>query len=89
MQLTMGRLSVPRFFGDIMGELYTSLHAFLLLPFLLLFFIPTFIAGRRRAEHYWWIALSNLVVGGTGVGWVVVLIWALHSQPQRLASPAR
>ena len=73
----------------ILGEFYTPLHAILLLPLLLLFFTPTFIAGRRRAEHYWWIALSNLVVGATGVGWVVVLIWALHSESRTLASQAR
>ena len=67
-----------------MPQIFELPHVLLLIPFLVLFFVPTWIAGRRRAEHYWWIGLSNLVVAGTGVGWVVVLIWALHDRPRTL-----
>jgi hypothetical protein len=46
-----------------------------------LYFLPTWVAGKRNVEHYWWIVLANLIAGGTGVGWVVVLIWAVYAPP--------
>jgi hypothetical protein len=48
-------------------------------------FLPTWFAGRRNAEHYWWIFAANLFLGWTIIGWVAVLIWALNArsrQPQ-------
>jgi uncharacterized SAM-binding protein YcdF (DUF218 family) len=52
--------------------------------FIALFLIPTWVARRRKAEHFWWIVLANVVVGGTGAGWVIVLIWALHERSTSL-----
>ena len=49
---------------------------------LALYFLPTFVAHARRAEHFGWIALANFVAGVSVVGWVIVLIWALHDQPR-------
>lgn len=65
-----------------MNVFLNPFHVLILLIGLPLFFTPTLIAGRRQAEHYWWIALANLLAGGTGAGWVVVLIWALNARPR-------
>jgi hypothetical protein len=41
---------------------------------------PAIIAAwrqRRRAER---IALLNLVLGWTGIGWIILLVWAAQSR---------
>ena len=48
--------------------------------FIAFFLIPSWIARWRNAEHFGWIVLANLVAGGTGAGWIVVLIWALYDR---------
>lgn len=65
-----------------LDNLFTPIHLLIVLPLFALFFIPTLIAGSRRAQHYYWILLANVVAGGTGVGWIVVLIWALYDRPR-------
>jgi hypothetical protein len=62
-----------------MGELFTPMHI-LVIPFLAIFFLPIIVAGRRRAKNYYWIALLNIVGGGSGVGWVAALYWAFHDK---------
>lgn len=52
---------------------------------LLIIFIPTIIAFRRDHSNRWPILVVNLAFGGTGVGWLAVLIWALnivHKSPE-------
>ncbi len=49
---------------------------------LLLHFLPTFVAGSRHANNFWWIFLVNLFFGWTLIGWVVALIWALRDTPR-------
>ena len=41
-------------------------------------FLPTFVAGSRHAENFWWIFLVNLFFGWTLVGWVIALVWAFR-----------
>jgi hypothetical protein len=74
-----------------MGELFTPSHLILLPVLLLAYFLPTFIAGMRSAEHYGWIAVLNLLVGGTGIGWIILLLWACYDPKRSTAlasSPA-
>ena len=41
-----------------------------------LYWLPTLVAGVRRHSNLIAIALVNFLLGWTGVGWVVALIWA-------------
>ncbi len=58
------------FFGSILGIIVFVLS-------LLLYFLPTFIALSRNHRNKLAIFLVNLFLGGTGVGWIVALIWSL------------
>ena len=51
---------------------------FLLFIGALAYAIPTFIAFFRGHPNRWIILLVNLFFGGTGIGWLAALIWALH-----------
>jgi hypothetical protein len=44
----------------------------------LIFFIPCFIAFRRQHPNRWAILVINTVFGGTGIGWLGALVWALR-----------
>lgn len=48
------------------------------LAILLVLFIPTIVAFRREHPNRWLILVVNLAFGGTVVGWVAALVWALH-----------
>lgn len=41
-------------------------------------FIPTIVAFRKQHPNRWLIFVINLAFGGTIVGWVAALVWALH-----------
>ncbi len=41
-------------------------------------FIPTIVAFRRQHPNRWLIFVVNLAFGGTVVGWIAALVWALH-----------
>jgi hypothetical protein len=45
-------------------------------------FLPTMVAGNRRAVHFWWIFLVNFLFGWTLIGWVIALVWALQDTPR-------
>jgi cytochrome bd-type quinol oxidase subunit 2 len=47
-----------------------------LLIVMLLYFLPAFIAFRRRHRNRVAILVMNIFLGFTGIGWVVALIWA-------------
>ena len=44
-----------------------------------LYTLPTIIAFGRRHPNRWLILIVNIAVGGTVVGWLVALIWALKA----------
>ena len=46
------------------------------LVFILIYAIPSIIAFRRYHNSAVAILLTNLLLGWTGIGWVVALIWA-------------
>jgi hypothetical protein len=45
-----------------------------------LYFLPTIVASNR-GHCVTGILLLNLFLGWTGIGWVVLLLWALLSTP--------
>jgi len=46
---------------------------------LVLYFLPTIIAGLRRSTMTVWVALIDLLLGWTVVGWIVALVMAIAS----------
>lgn len=46
---------------------------------IVLYFLPTIIAGLRRSTVTVWVALINLLAGWTVVGWLVALVMAIAS----------
>jgi hypothetical protein len=65
----------PAELGRIMGTLT------FLVPFLLIYFIPSFIAFHREHHNRTPIVLTNALFGWTIVGWLVALIWAFTKPP--------
>ncbi len=58
---------------------------------ILLYFLPTIIAGLRRSTMTLWVALIDLLLGWTVVGWIVALVMAIASarrQPNGQTPPA-
>jgi hypothetical protein len=47
------------------------------------FFLPTIVASWRRHPRRWWIAAINLLLGWTGFGWAVALVWSLMPGERR------
>ena len=45
-------------------------------------FLPSFIAGSRHVQNFWWIVLINFFFGWTLIGWVIALVWALRDRPR-------
>jgi hypothetical protein len=43
---------------------------------LIFYVVPLMIAASRRHRNFAAIAVTNLLLGWTAVGWVVALIWA-------------
>ena len=61
-----------------MSELLDITGGLLILVFMLvLYFLPTLIAGHRDHPKFAGIAILNLLLGWTGLGWVGALIWAV------------
>ncbi|WP_210261646.1 superinfection immunity protein [Ochrobactrum soli] len=64
------------------GDMQTALFALAFITgitvFLAVIFIPTIVAFRRQHPNRWLIFVVNLAFGGTVVGWVAALVWALH-----------
>ena len=50
--------------------------AFLVVLILLLYFLPAIIAHVRRHRQIAAITLLNLLLGWTGLGWVLVFFWS-------------
>ena len=49
---------------------------------IVLYFLPTIIAGLRRSTMTVWVALIDLLAGWTVVGWIVALVMAIASARQ-------
>lgn len=64
------------------GDMQTALLALAFIAaiavILVVIFVPTIVAFRRQHPNRWLIFVVNLAFGGTVVGWVAALVWALH-----------
>jgi hypothetical protein len=49
---------------------------------LLIYFIPSFMAGSKHKKDGVAITMLNLFLGWTFVGWVVALVWACTNDKQ-------
>ncbi|AEK59334.1 MULTISPECIES: superinfection immunity protein [Acidithiobacillus] len=60
---------------------------------LFLYFIPAIVAGARHHEHTLWILVLDIVLGWSGIAWVVLLIWAIlgesHSGLRKLRADGK
>lgn len=50
---------------------------FVLLIVAFVYFIPAIVAFGRGHHNRWPIAILNLFLGGTLIGWVIALVWSL------------
>ncbi|MBS0150259.1 MAG: superinfection immunity protein [Nitrospira sp.] len=48
----------------------------------LLYFLPTFLALARGHPNSFLLAIVNLSLGWTVIGWVGALFWSLRKQPR-------
>lgn len=62
-----------------MGRIGPTEMLIILIPFLAIYFLPTFIALGRKKSNQTAIILLNLFLGWTFVGWIVSLVWACTS----------
>ena len=64
--------------GDTVSWLFGSIFGLTVFVLVLaLSFLPTIIAIARRHRNALAIFLVNLLVGWTGIGWVVALVWSV------------
>jgi len=54
-----------------------ALYIVALLTGALLFFSPSLIAHWRKHRYRWPLTAINVVLGITGIAWLVCLVWAL------------
>ncbi|WP_421521897.1 superinfection immunity protein [Ochrobactrum quorumnocens] len=62
---------------DRLGLILIVLLGFALI--LVVIFIPTIVAFRRVHPNRWLIFVVNFAFGGTIIGWIAALIWALRA----------
>lgn|SRR5690606_27202380 len=48
-----------------------------------IYFLPTIVALLRYHPNFWALAILNLLLGWTLLGWVGALVWSLLSKPQQ------
>lgn len=64
--------------GDFFAWTFSGVFGILVFVLVIaLFFLPTVIAILRRHRNALAIFLVNLLLGWTGIGWVVALIWSV------------
>ena len=52
-----------------------------LVALIAVYWAPTYLAWELQCEHFWHVALVNLLVGWTFIGWVVAAVMALRDRP--------
>lgn len=67
--------SVFATFSDLSSEAIFD-FVFWMLVGLGVFFLPSGIAWLRDHDKYKEVFFVNLIFGGTGVGWILVLVWS-------------
>lgn len=48
----------------------------LVLALIIIYFLPSFVAGKRNHRNAGAITVLNLFLGWTFLGWVIALVWA-------------
>lgn len=46
------------------------------LGLIILYFLPSYIANKRRHRNFWPILVLNLFLGWIVIGWIIALIWS-------------
>jgi hypothetical protein len=59
------------------GETWSALiSVIMLIALIALYLTPTLVASRREKRNFGAIAVLNLFLGWTFIGWVIALVWA-------------
>jgi hypothetical protein len=82
-----GPVGVPPRLGDMrFGDMTLGATAtiLLLIAILVLYMLPTLIAFGREHPHREELAVINIVVGWTLIGWIAVFLWAtlVHTEDE-------
>ena len=56
---------------------------FVVLSVLVIYFLPSIIAFNRGHASKWGIFATNLLLGWSGILWLVALIWSLSNKGQQ------
>jgi hypothetical protein len=59
-----------------------GLGLLIILGVFVFYMLPTVICNVRKTEHQDAIALINLLLGWTVLGWIAALIWAIVEKPR-------
>lgn len=54
-------------------------YAVVMVVILALYIIPSIVAFARKHPNRWLILVINIVFGGTGIGWLGSLVWAMNA----------
>lgn len=58
------------------------MSVFLLIFLLIVYFLPSIVAGTRKKRNANAITVLNLFLGWTLIGWVIALVWAaMNDEP--------
>lgn len=55
--------------------------AVMLVVLALLYLLPTMLAWKRQSSRRWKITATNLLLGWTGVGWIVAMVLTYAYEP--------
>ena len=44
------------------------------------YFLPLIVAVKRKQRNFLTLALFNVLVGWTAIGWIVAMLWARHPE---------
>lgn len=62
-------------------------HLSALFCLIALYFLPTIVAGGRHLHETTGIAMLNLFLGWTFIGWVAALLWAITAPSPYIVYP--
>jgi hypothetical protein len=69
-----------------MGDILQPTHLIIVAVMLTLYFVPVFVARSRKCSATAGIAIINIFLGWTFLGWVVALTWAAVGKTRTAAT---
>ncbi len=63
-------------------QIWVQAIAFVLL-FLMMYFVPSFVAWVNRHKQFTAIVVLNIGLGWTTIGWMAALVWACIKTPTK------